>query len=44
MTKVTYLDHSGFVIATPRAILVFDYYRDRRTRSVTNSTDIPTFR
>lgn len=28
MTKVTYLDHSGFVIATPRAILVFDYYRD----------------
>lgn len=28
MTKVTYLDHSGFVITEPDAILVFDYYRD----------------
>lgn len=27
-TKVTYLDHSGFVVTTPTAILVFDYYRD----------------
>lgn len=28
MTKVTYLDHSGFAVTTPQAILVFDYYRD----------------
>lgn len=28
MTKVTYLDHSGFVVTTSDAILVFDYYRD----------------
>lgn len=27
-TKVTYLDHSGFLVETPEAILVFDYYRD----------------
>lgn len=26
--KVTYLDHSGFAVVTPTAILVFDYYRD----------------
>lgn len=28
MTKVTYIDHSGFAITTDDAILVFDYYRD----------------
>lgn len=28
MTKVTYLDHSGFALTTDDAILVFDYYRD----------------
>lgn len=28
MTTVTYLDHSGFVLETGDAILVFDYYRD----------------
>ncbi|MDE7136754.1 MAG: MBL fold metallo-hydrolase [Muribaculaceae bacterium] len=28
MLKVTFLDHSGFVVVTPTAILVFDYYRD----------------
>lgn len=28
MTKVTYLDHSGFAVTTDDAILVFDYYRD----------------
>lgn len=28
MTKVTYLDHSGFAVTTPQAILVFDYFRD----------------
>ena len=28
MIQVTYLDHSGFVITTQKAILVFDYYRD----------------
>lgn len=28
MTKVTYLDHSGFAITTPDAIMVFDYYKD----------------
>ena len=28
MIKVTYLDHSGFVVTLPKAILVFDYFRD----------------
>lgn len=28
MTKVTFLDHSGFAVVTPTAIAVFDYYRD----------------
>lgn len=28
MTKITYLEHSGFAITLPEAILVFDYYRD----------------
>lgn len=28
MIKVTYLDHSGFVLSTPTAILVFDYSKD----------------
>lgn len=28
MIKVTYLDHSGFVLSAPDTILVFDYYRD----------------
>lgn len=28
MTKVTYLDHSGFAVQLPEVILVFDYYRD----------------
>ncbi|MDE6085170.1 MAG: MBL fold metallo-hydrolase [Muribaculaceae bacterium] len=28
INKVTYLDHSGFLIDTPTAILVFDYYMD----------------
>lgn len=28
MIKVTYLDHSGFAITTPDAILVFDLFRD----------------
>ena len=28
MIKVTYLDHSGFAISTPGAIMVFDYYKD----------------
>lgn len=26
--KITYLDHSGFLIDTPTAIIVFDYYQD----------------
>lgn len=26
--KITYLDHSGFVVELPTATLVFDYYRD----------------
>lgn len=26
--KVVYIDHSGFALLTPTAILVFDYYRD----------------
>ena len=28
MLNVTYLDHSGFAITTPAAIMVFDYYKD----------------
>ena len=28
MTKVTYLDHSGFAVTTPEAVMVFDYYKD----------------
>lgn len=28
MITVTYLDHSGFAITAPTAILVFDYYKD----------------
>ena len=28
MTKVTYLDHSGFAVQMPDVVLVFDYYRD----------------
>ena len=28
MIKVTYIDHSGFAISTPEAIMVFDYYKD----------------
>lgn len=28
MIKVTYLDHSGFAVVLPKAIAVFDYYRD----------------
>lgn len=28
MIKITYLDHSGFAVTTPTAILVFDYYKD----------------
>lgn len=28
MTKVTYIDHSGFMVTMPGVVLVFDYYRD----------------
>lgn len=28
MKKVTYLDHSGFAVTTPEAVMVFDYYKD----------------
>ena len=28
MIKVTYLDHSGFAVTTPKAVMVFDYYKD----------------
>lgn len=28
MIKVTYLDHSGFAITTPEAVMIFDYYKD----------------
>ena len=28
MNRVTFLDHSGFIVTTDEAILVFDYYRD----------------
>ncbi|MDE7458520.1 MAG: MBL fold metallo-hydrolase, partial [Muribaculaceae bacterium] len=28
MIKITYLDHSGFVVTLAKAILVFDYFRD----------------
>ena len=28
MITVTYLDHSGFAISTPEAVMIFDYYKD----------------
>ena len=28
MIKITYLDHSGFTVTTPDAVMVFDYYKD----------------
>ena len=28
MITVTYLDHSGFAVTTPQAVMVFDYYKD----------------
>lgn len=28
MITVTYLDHSGFALTTPGAVMVFDYYKD----------------
>lgn len=28
MITVTYLDHSGFALTTPQAVMVFDYYKD----------------
>ncbi|MBD5314098.1 MAG: MBL fold metallo-hydrolase [Bacteroides sp.] len=28
MITVTYLDHSGFAVTTPEAVMVFDYYKD----------------
>lgn len=28
MTKITYLDHSGFMVKSDKVIMVFDYFRD----------------
>lgn len=28
MNRVTYLDHSGFIVTDDNVIMVFDYYRD----------------
>ena len=28
MTKITYLDHSGFMVKSDKVIMVFDYSRD----------------
>lgn len=28
MTKITYLDHSGFMVQDDKVLMVFDYYRD----------------
>ncbi len=28
MITVTYLDHSGFALTTPGAVMIFDYYKD----------------
>ena len=28
MNRVTFLDHSGFIVTTDDAVMVFDYYRD----------------
>lgn len=44
MTKVTYLDHSGFAVQIPGAVLVFDYYRDPSHalhKILENNPDIP---
>lgn len=39
MTTVTYLDHSGFAVTTPQAIMVFDYFKDpdRKLEHVLNA-------
>ena len=28
MITVTYLNHSGFALTTPEAVMIFDYYKD----------------
>lgn len=44
MTKVTYMDHSGFIITTDKAILVFDYFRDPSHalhKALSHNSDLP---
>ena len=44
MIKVTYLDHSGFAITTPEAVMVFDYYKDpdkKLEKTLAQAPDLP---
>lgn len=41
MIKVTFLEHSGFVVVTPTAVLVFDYYRDPANALVKTIREYP---
>lgn len=44
MDKITYIDHSGFMIETSKVLLVFDYFRDPAhevTRALRNSPELP---
>lgn len=46
MTKITYIDHSGFAVVSPAAILVFDYFRDPANvihRILENYPGLPVF-
>ena len=42
MIKITYLDHSGFTVTTPDAVMVFDYYKDPDKSSRKSSVNPPT--
>lgn len=44
MNKITYLDHSGFMIETPDVLMVFDYYRDpahKVTKTLQHNPELP---
>lgn len=44
MLNITYLDDCGFLVKTPKAFLVFDYYRDpahQLVKQLRNNTDLP---
>ncbi len=44
MDKITYLDHSGFMIQTADVLMVFDYYRDpahKVSKTLEHNPDMP---